>query len=476
MIRKLAPLVLLMACMSNTQLERKDWTAVNNMNGTLHVRAHDGTRFDLETFTFTKYGLLASRGSQQPANSKKSRITDAVTLPYDSIDVVQIRQLNKSRTLAAIAGAAAAGYILIGQSRNGDRPEAVPRPVTSCPFIYSFDGYGWRLDSETYAGAVARGLERTDIDNLDHIASVGGTYRLALANEVDETEYTDELTLLVAEHPGTTHVFPDMNGVLHTINTGSSPITFRQSNLVSIPAKTRWEATFRRPSGKHLALVIRVRNTDAVPFVHQHLMNLLGDDVYSWYREVNSNPNAAKRTMDWYTAMAGLRISTSSGNWIERGVVPIVGPIVAKTIVVPFDDDTSDDFVRVRLESSPMLWNIESIRIATETAAPEIHEVKIKRAVDADGNDVTSLLRDHDGNYHVALNGSRVIAEFDTPKLREGMRATVIARTTGHYYARSTDDQRGHPGLVAKVMSTSLFAQSYLMLQYRQERRRVSGE
>ena len=246
------------------------------------------------------------------------------------------RQLSRQKTLLAIAGATTAGYILIGQAQNGKRPEAVPRPVsTSCPFIYSWDGRTWRIDSETYSGAVARGLERTDVDNLEHIAPVNGTYRLALANEADETEYTDELTLLVAEHPVATRVFPDANGTLHAVNAGSNPLSFRQTNLVSIPARTRWEATFRKPSGGRLVLIVRARNTDAVPFVHQHLMNLLGQDVYSWYREINSNPDAAHKTVKWYTEMAGLRVSINNGQWTQNGVVPIVGPVVAKTLVVP---------------------------------------------------------------------------------------------------------------------------------------------
>ena len=477
MIRKLAPLVLLMSCMSTTRLERKDWTAVNNMSGTLQVRTRNGTRFDLESFSFTKYGLLTDRGSLQSANSKKSRITTALTLPYDSIDVVAIRQLSRQKTLLAIAGATTAGYILIGQAQNGKRPEAVPRPVsTSCPFIYSWDGRTWRIDSETYSGAVARGLERTDVDNLEHIAPVNGTYRLALANEADETEYTDELTLLVAEHPVATRVFPDANGTLHAVNAGSNPLSFRQTNLVSIPARTRWEATFRKPSGGRLVLIVRARNTDAVPFVHQHLMNLLGQDVYSWYREINSNPDAAHKTVKWYTEMAGLRVSINNGQWTQNGVVPIVGPVVAKTLVVPIEGKANDEIVRVRFESSPMLWNIESVQLATEAASPDVHEVKIARAIDADGIDVTSRLRDRDGIYHVAMNGSRVIAEFDAPKLREGMRGTVIARATGHYYARSTDDRKGHPGLVARLMTVSPFSQGYFMLQYQQEKRRISGD
>ena len=477
MIRKLAPLVLLMSCMSTTRLERKDWTAVNNMSGTLQVRTRNGTRFDLESFSFTKYGLLTDRGSLQSANSKKSRITTALTLPYDSIDVVAIRQLSRQKTLLAIAGATTAGYILIGQAQNGKRPEAVPRPVsTSCPFIYSWDGRTWRIDSETYSGAVARGLERTDVDNLEHIAPVNGTYRLALANEADETEYTDELTLLVAEHPVATRVFPDANGTLHAVNAGSNPLSFRQTNLVSIPARTRWEATFRKPSGGRLVLIVRARNTDAVPFVHQHLMNLLGQDVYSWYREINSNPDAAHKTVKWYTEMAGLRVSINNGQWTQNGVVPIVGPVVAKTLVVPIEGKANDEIMRVRFESSPMLWNIESVQLATEAASPDVHEVKIARAIDADGIDVTSRLRDRDGIYHVAMNGSRVIAEFDAPKPGEGMRGTVIARATGHYYARSTDDRKGHPGLVARLMTVSPFSQGYFMLQYQQEKRRISGD
>jgi hypothetical protein len=205
-------------------------------------------------------------------------------------------------------------------------------------------------------------------------------------------------------------------------------------------------------------------------------MNLLGEDVYSWYREINSNPDAAQKTVKWYTEMAGLRVSTNNGQWIENGVVPIVGPVVAKTIVVPIEGKPNDDIVRVRFESSPMLWNIESVQLATESASPEVHEVKIARAIDADGIDVTSQLRDHDGTYHVAMNGSRVVAEFDAPKLGEGMRGTVIARTTGHYYARSTDDRKGHPGLVSRLMKASPFSQGYFMLQYQQEKKRISGD
>jgi hypothetical protein len=110
-----------------------------------------------------------------------------------------------------------------------------------------------------------------------------------------------------------------------------------------------------------------------------------------------------------------------------------------------------------------MLWNIESVQLATEVAAPTIHELKIARATDLNGTDVTSLLRNRDGSYYVAMHGDKVTAEFDAPQAQPGMTLTVLARTTGHYYARSSDDRKGHPALVSRLMTVNPFSQGYFI-------------
>ena len=470
MIRKLIPiLVVISACTTTKSVSRQNWGALNNVTGNVTVRMKDGGRYQLSSFSFTESGLNVLSGKSEPARGAKSQITGPFSIRYDSIDVVQLKRGNSQKTVAAVGLAVSAAYFILASTIDNTRPEPVPRPVsTSCPFIYSYDGKSWRLDSETYSGAVALGLERTDVDNLDHIAAVDGMYRLALTNEVSETEYTDQLALVVTEHPIGTRVFPDASGKLHVVSTGTKPLTWRQHDQVSAPARTSWDATFARPKGDHLALVLRVRNTEAVPFIHSHLMNLLGEDVYSWYREVNTNPAAAKKTLDWYTRMAGLAVSTGNRDkWQQNDIVPIVGPVVAKTIVVPIDASTDDDVIRVRLQSSPMLWKIESAEIVTESESIAVHDVELARAIDQNGEDVTQRLRAIDGGYHVALNGSRVIAEFHALAPRAGFQQTVLAKTTGHYYANSTDDRRGNPALVSRLMTSSLWSQGYFMVQYR---------
>jgi len=80
------------------------------------------------------------------------------------------------------------------------RPPSDP-PTVSCPLVYSWDGSGWRLDSGTFGGAITRGLQRTDVDGLDHLTPADGLLKLRVTNELDETDHLDALELLVVDHP-----------------------------------------------------------------------------------------------------------------------------------------------------------------------------------------------------------------------------------------------------------------------------------
>jgi hypothetical protein len=350
-------------------------------------------------------------------------------------------------------------------------PQEPPSSSTSfsCPFIYSYDGATWQLDSETYAGAIARGLERTDLDNLDRIALNDGKYRLRLVNEADETEYTDELALLAVDHPTGTRIMPDAGGVLHMVSGAMGPLKIRRHTPLSVPALEVWDASFRRPSATRLALVLKVRNTRAVTFIHQRLADLLGKDVYSWYHEMNTNPDASRRTAGWFDEMGGLRVlSGSGGRLTENGTVPIVGPIIAKTIVVPVDPG-SEDMVRIRLQSSPLLWEIQSIQLVTDHGVVQPYELRMTAAIDSAGRDVSDLLKTRDTKYHVSFKGDRVDMEFAADPVAPGVERTVLARTTGHYYIRSDDTKKGNRALVSGLMTRSILSQAYFMASYRRK-------
>jgi hypothetical protein len=52
---------------------------------------------------------------------------------------------------------------------------------------------------------------------LQYLEEVNGEYRILVTNEVNETQYTDEVKLLVVDHPEGIQVVPGPLGGIHTI-------------------------------------------------------------------------------------------------------------------------------------------------------------------------------------------------------------------------------------------------------------------
>ncbi|MCH7974485.1 MAG: hypothetical protein IH949_11500, partial [Bacteroidetes bacterium] len=94
----------------------------------------------------------------------------------------------------------------------------------SCPFVYSYNSQKYVFDAEPLGGAVTRGLQRTDLSKLDFLKEDNGKYKLLVRNEVPETQYLDEMKLVVVDHPKGTEIVTNLAGELHTISNPQKPI------------------------------------------------------------------------------------------------------------------------------------------------------------------------------------------------------------------------------------------------------------
>ncbi|MGD2155149.1 MAG: hypothetical protein PVG79_17925, partial [Gemmatimonadales bacterium] len=134
-----------------------------------------------------------------------------IAIPVEDVKRVALRKVDVVGTVF-IAAALGVTYLII----SGGLKEEPRRPdTTSCPFVYSFDGTDWRLDSGTFAGAILPGLARTDVDNLEFARTAQGRLRLKLANELAETDYVDAISVLAVDHAPGLQVAPDHTGRLH---------------------------------------------------------------------------------------------------------------------------------------------------------------------------------------------------------------------------------------------------------------------
>jgi hypothetical protein len=458
--------LVLTGCYKRRDLSRADWPAIADA-GRITVRTLDGRSQAFPEFAFTTDGLVGwSR--RWAANAP---VSDSVIVPLDSIAVVRAVALDRGRTRALLAAATTFAFVVIAEAQSSERPEAIPRPVVSSPFIYSFDGKDYVFDSETFAGAVARGLERADVDNLDHLRDVGGSYRLRLTNERPETHYTDELALLVADHPAETRAFPDAAGAVQIVGNGVAPVAISEYGGDTIPSRAGWELTFLRPAGDNLALILKTRNTTLAPFILTRVLSLLGTDVYSWYGLLGSNYMARSVVRGWIESEGYLEIQAQSAAgeaWWSVGKLPDVGPEITKANVVVLNlAGAVGDIVRLRVESSPGLWLLQSAELAAHRGKTDVRALRPSRAEDEHGTDVTALLGARDSTYLVTLPGSAVRLRFDAPSPVPGMERTVFARTTGHYYVHGDDTRPPQRDVVMRIMRDRAFAQRYLESEWR---------
>lgn len=158
-------------------------------------------------------------GSQQPETARSPMYGWRAAFPLDQIAELSLEQFDAGKTALLVVGIGVTVILVAALLYNSDPPPpvTVAPPPPSCPFVYSWDGHAWRLDSGTFGGAILQSLARTDVDNLDHARPQNRTLMLKLANELDETDYVDGLEVLAVDHdPGVT-IAPDGDGRLYTL-------------------------------------------------------------------------------------------------------------------------------------------------------------------------------------------------------------------------------------------------------------------
>jgi hypothetical protein len=474
------------ACHSSREVVRADWGALRG-DERIVVLTHSGVRHDLQPFRFATSGLVGASSAGE------------VAVPLDSIALVEVRSVNTAGTLAAVLAAGTVIGIVVAEQQSDVKPE----PVPSCPLVYSFDGERYVFDSETFAGAALPGLDRTDYDNLEHLRPAGGRYRLRMTNERPETEYTDQLRLVVVDHPAGTSVVPDVSGRPIGVTAPTAPRTARGIRGEDAQAAVDeadgifWGSgpldavdpdrpeelrdglvlTFARPRGARSArLLVRARNTELAPFALQTFLELQGDGLLPWYLRVARDGALRDRIKGWVAREGTLHVSVwEGGRWVRRGLLLDVGPAISKSQILELPLPTEGDNVLVRLESARGLWEIDWVALDGEPQPLlETREIDANRARDARGRDVVDVLASVDRRYYTSVEGDSVEIEFEMPPgPSPGFSRTVILKSTGYYLLHLPGTGPSQAALADRILDEPLVGNSYVLGKWRL--RRMAG-
>lgn len=326
--------------------------------------------------------------------------------------------------------------------------------MNSCPHLYAFDGKEYRLDGDPVSGALFAGGERDDLDRLESLRAVDGEYRVRVVNELQEVDHLDRLQLQVVDHPVGTEVLPTQAGKLALVRDAVAPVRVTDSagrdaldllksedgKMVTGAAGTRevWTVEFPRPKSDRALLIVRGHNT---PFAQKAFVGYLATmgqgvgPLLVWAQEETCDCYPEYMAEEIDRMGLALKVSVSSGGAFEAATaLQPVGPAISRSQALPITLPAGGDRVSIRLETTPLFWEIDQVQLAPapdDTLEPLV--LSPRTAALSAGGDGAQLLSARDRQRVVLQQGEKLDAIFEAPPLVPGSERTVVASVRGYY-------------------------------------------
>jgi hypothetical protein len=450
------------------------------------------------------YYAGAPKSAQPQAEYGKPEISAAVTpdslkgrvaIALADVQTVEVEQVDPVKTVLLVGAVGLLIVAIVAAAKEMSQPSILDyQGQNSCPVVYAWTGHDWQLQSGTFAGAVARGVARTDVTAMPEAATSDGELRLQVRNELVETDYLDAIGVLAVDHLPGLVIAPDASGRLHALGAQEQASEARDfggrevASLLAAPDGRNWESAmqprdtaapgalvdgielvFPRPSKAQSALlVVDARNTSWVPFMLERTLSIHSRAAQAWYDSLLTSPTAAQEYRAAIVREAGLRVLIrKGGSWVPQGVVLDPGPEITRQQVVAIDlTGVEGPVVNVRLESTPSFWMIDHVAMSYGVEPPvAVQELSPAIAQTAEGKSVVSLVGAADGQAWGFEPGEQAELRFPVSPVPAGMTRSYLVRTTGWYTIHvpdSGDDDFAslqriirEPGAVAKLSITT---------------------
>lgn len=372
----------------------------------------------------------------------------------------------------------------------------------SCPFIYSYNGESFVFDGEPYGGATMSSLQRTDYSELEHLRTVDGQYRLMLTNEVDETQHTDSLDLLVVDHPRQARAVLDLAGQPHCFQnlsklsgardeTGKDLLIWLEEtddrgwnpdldhfSVQDSLLDTRNHITleFPRPEvSEDLYLVSNVGTGQWGSHMIRVMLGMRGNTIDEFYTKINTIPEYQDQLRQWNEReelfLLGVEVEVGD-HWEERATLHGGGPFVSENRALPLDlTGVTGDTIRLRVHPPIGFWRFNSFHLAWGETAASVVKADLMSAVNEKGLDVSSLLEAEDQVY-LDFPTTQEYAEivFAAPTLDPEKDRTVFAVTSGWYGIHLYNDGPPEAESLMRLTYEPGYVVRRAMIEYRQYR------
>lgn len=500
-------MLLWIGCTDTKQFTRQEFVA-NGESGEITVLTKGNKLYRFTDHSYQIKGdSLVGRGERRTG---EFWFAFAGAIALTDVEFVQADRVNGVKTALLVGGIAAGVALIAIAATSAPKARYTPPPTTtggskwSCPFVYTHDGTKYYIESETFSGAVFKGLERPTFDNLYHLKPVAGEYKLQLRNAGDETEYVNELKLIAVDHPVGTRIIPDMRGAMHTIQHPELPMMCNEFNgkdalhYVTDKDSLYWESDlsnkdvtresdlrdglileFNKPANAKTAkIVVNGINSHLGFFALEHLFKLKGENKLQWFQELEHNPIEKGKFVNWLKREGMLHIKLwQDGQWVEQTSMFDVGPLIAKDQIAVLDISTiRDTRLKVKLESATDLWRIDQVCVDySADRTVNVNELAPFAAIDESGRDVAQLLTSSDTIYYTTFPGQYATLKFKEVAGTPGSTRSFVLKTKGYYHQWIDAAGPDNREMVERILTEPLYGSKVFMPKWK-ESRRLYGE
>jgi len=455
-------------------LDEKAWrlldikTDEKNITGTLsflsgHEMYKTANPDKANRYSVGKYNDQSDLLNEVHIYASELSITDQVnvSVPIDAILMVEVYSKAKGATafsylslpIGILAGAFVVTLIIVA--------------LTSCPFVYVFDGEDYFFTGEMFSGAIQPGLERDDYLPLQRISPVDGTYRIKVTNELKERQYVNMAELMLVDHGKDVSVLTDKNGSPFTVLSPQAPVsavTGKNTDVLQLVSEKDARSytgiegiadeksinnivlKFVKPSEASAGkLLIRAKNTLWMEAVSAGIHELFGEryNAFSAKREEVPGHKLQKWQLDQQLPLS-VYIEKDNG-WEFVDYFNIAGPAAMRDDILRLNlEGIVSDTVKIKLETGFRFWEVDYTAMDfSNQKEVAVSMVPLTTATASGDLEVKETLAATDNIYYVLdEKGDEAILVFDCPELKNDCRS-VFLHSRGYY--KVLRDQTGPP-------------------------------
>ena len=286
------------------------------------------------------------------------------------------------------------------------KPAPQPSNVTSCPYISTFDGEGYKLQGEIYSAAIYPSLQKDDYLPLQ-IEPVEGDYRIKISNELQEIQHTDFADLMVVEHDKNVKILMDPGGKIYSISQPQLPLTAMLNNKIDVRDELRYKdnsncllkddngfrtsedlfITFKndlkRQQGK---LILSAKTSSWLNYLYGEFTKGFGSYYNEWVKKQEKKPaNELDKWSEEQNIPLTVSIKTANG-WKEIQKIKPVGPLLNRDMVIPVELPAGEP-AEFKISGGYMFWELDYAAIDYSPDADfKIQTIKPYEAINEQGN------------------------------------------------------------------------------------------